>query len=153
MVKKEDQEKVKVDPAFGPAKVPEFPEFPEPIPEGPEAKSEDQDAVVVDPDVAGDLIRIPFELVHIFIPDFEPLTDPEVEKIQVPFSRCLKKWGLGKISRDEMVLAFWLSVFISKRLKSLKKRKKTIDEKLSFFGGREEGDRKNDSMPGSGPKV
>lgn len=129
-----------------------FPDFPEPIPEEPE-KKEEKSEIVVDPEVAGDLIRIPFELVNVFIPAWEPLTDSEVERIKSPFARCLQKWGLGKISRDEVVLGFYLAIAISSRIRKISSLKVKKNEKYSFFGCRKEGDGKNDTLSGPDQKI
>ena len=122
------------------------PEFPEPVEESPEVLKEN--VIQVSPEVAGDILNLPFAVGHIFNPAIEELNDKEVALMSEPFSRLLTKWGLAKISRDEIIVGFWLSVAALKRFRAVVRAKN--EKKRVESGSREEGHRQDNVSSVSG---
>ena len=81
--------------------------------------------------LAGDLIALPFDGAHLIWPDAEPLSEAEKERLAGPFARIMEKYGLGKIAKDEILLAFYLTACIYGRVKAVheaKKKEKMMEE-------------------------
>jgi hypothetical protein len=69
---------------------------------------------------AGDLIGLPFEAAHIVYPVIDPLTDHEKSKLAGPFAEILNKYNLGgKLSRAEIVFAFYLTAAVAGRVQAV----------------------------------
>ena len=82
--------------------------------------------------LAGDLIALPFDGVHLIWPDCQPLSEAEKERLAGPFARIMEKYGLGKIAKDEILLGFYLTACIYGRVKAVhdaKKREKIAEGK------------------------
>lgn len=83
---------------------------------------------------AADLIGLPFEAAHVVYPAIEPLSDDEKAKIAGPFARILDKYNLGsKLSKDEIVLGFYLTAAIYARVNAVsayRKRQKIEAEQV-----------------------
>jgi len=74
---------------------------------------------------AGDLYKIPFQVWHIFNPNVPDEPDPRiVNAVAPPFARVLEKYGLGKIAKDEILVAFYLTQTVYVYVKTAKDAKK-----------------------------
>lgn len=84
----------------------------------------------VSEEFAGDLYKIPFQIWHAFNPGVPPEPDPRVVSgVSAPFARVLEKYGLGKIAKDEILVAFYLTqtVFVYVKAGKEAKRSAIID--------------------------
>ena len=81
-------------------------------------------------EIAGELISIPFEIWAYFNPVVLPLSSREQALAGPPFSRILDKLGImGKLSKDEILLGFWLFMFGYGRFKAIKAAKPKKEKK------------------------
>ena len=71
-------------------------------------------------ELAGDLIGIPFEIWSGFNPAVLPLSPTEQRLLAGPFSRILEKYGMGKLAKDEIVFAFYLTAFGYSRFRAVR---------------------------------
>jgi len=83
----------------------------------------------INSEIAGEIINIPFEIWGSFNPVVLPLSSHEQALIGGPFSRLLEKWGMGKLSRDEIVFGFWLLMFGYGRYKAVRAAKPKKEKK------------------------
>lgn len=117
--------KLAQDPEMTGDGLPPLPDGPEDLirgPENPDIKSDSRligssPATEVDKAFAGDLIALPFEAGHIVYPPIDPLTEHEKERLAAPFAEILNKYNLGgKLSRAEIVFAFYLTAAVAGRV-------------------------------------
>jgi hypothetical protein len=73
----------------------------------------------VSEEFAGDIVGLPFEAWHIVNPVVLPLSDDEKERLAAPFARIMEKYGLGKLAKDEIVFAFYLTAAVFGRVKAV----------------------------------
>jgi hypothetical protein len=81
-------------------------------------------------ELAGDLISIPFEIWNGLNPVALPLSSRERDILAGPFSRILEKYGMGKISKDEVVFGFFLFAFGYGRYKAVRAAKPKKEIKI-----------------------
>lgn len=96
----------------------------------------------VSEELAGELLNLPFAVADMLI-GTGPLTEQEIKRMAGPFSRVLEKLGLEKLSRDEVVFGFWLSVSVLSRVKIYQEKKRVENEIKNRVDGRKEGDGEN----------
>lgn len=107
--------------------LPDMPDSPDELQEELSKKSEENPSsgltTEVTEELAGDLINIPFEVWSSFNPVVLPLSLVERRLLAGPFSRILEKYGMGKIAKDEIVFAFYLTAFGYGRYKAVRAAK------------------------------
>ena len=124
--------------------IPSMPDQKEDILDGPQTQEEDSGLLTgseertedtISEEFAGDLYKIPFQVWNIFNPAVPPEPDPRIIKgVAPPFARVLEKYGLGKIAKDEVLVAFYLTqtvyvyVMAAKEAKKFNPEKAKIDE-------------------------
>jgi hypothetical protein len=90
------------------------------IPEQSEAVTEE---------FAGDLFELPFKAWHVINPAVPDGIDDRVKvSVSRPFARILEKYGLGKIAKDEILVAFYLTQAISTNIIIIRREKKREQE-------------------------
>ena len=112
--------------------LPDMPDSPEELQEGLSGSEEElrgPGTTEISVEIAGELISIPFEIWGSFNPVVLPLSPHEQALIGGPFSRLLEKWGMGKLSRDEIVFGFWLLMFGYGRYKAVRAAKPKKEKK------------------------
>jgi len=119
--------------------------------------SPDGDALAIDNRLAGQLFNLPFELIHVFEPAWEPMDDDQLERIAEPFNIFLQERGLTKLKKPELILLVYSLGYVIKQSKNVKDaialRKKERELKVAANDRRPAGSREN--VPGvvDGPKV
>jgi hypothetical protein len=109
--------------------------------------SQDSDeARAIDDKLAGSILNIPFELVHIFEEASPPLSEDELERMAGPFNIWLEENGFSHLKRSEVILFFWLSIAVTSRAKIIKKARAERAAKNAPNDSRPKGDGKN--VPG-----
>ena len=83
---------------------------------------------VVSPELAGDLIDLPYQGWAIFetrVPKEQiVLSDRMKAFLGGPASRCLTKWGVGKFAKDEIVLIVSLSLHTASVIRAIGEAKR-----------------------------
>lgn len=127
--------KVKVSGNFEEAGVPPMPTTEKEVLEGspsPSTSGEGEPQAApgaVSEAFAGDLYKIPFQAWHIFNPSVPDEPDPRiVASVAPPFARVLEKYGLGKIAKDEILVAFYLTQTVYVYVKASKDAKRVVNK-------------------------
>jgi hypothetical protein len=112
--------------------LPDMPDSPDELKEdlsGSERELSGPGTTEINSEIAGEIVNIPFEIWNSFNPVVLPLSPHEQTLIGEPFSRLLEKWGMGKLSRDEIVFGFWLLMFSYGRYKAVRAAKPKKEKK------------------------
>lgn len=148
-VKKVEDPGLKADPLTGSVLSDNPDQVPDEIPEVEEilereTKEAEQEVAAIDEDLAAELLNLPFEVADMFW-STGALSDQELKRLAGPFSRVLVKYGLEKLSRDEVVFGFWLSVSVLSRVKIYQRKKGSDSEVKNKADGRQAGPGENNS--------
>lgn len=74
---------------------------------------------------AGDLFEIPFKVWHVVDPRVpDGVGDRVKDGVAAPFARVLEKYGLGKIAKDEILVAYYITQAVATNLIIIRKAKK-----------------------------
>lgn len=117
--------KISPDPELDQDGIGPLPDGPDDLMDSPSPSTGGEKTDTVSEAFAGDLIGLPFEAAHVLYPVIDPLSRDEKERIAAPFAEILNKYNLGgKLSRAEIVFAFYLTAAVAGRVKAVSDEKK-----------------------------
>jgi hypothetical protein len=87
----------------------------------------------VDEKLAGELIAIPFDIINVFEPAWEPMTEAEQMRAGEPFNIWLQEQGLTSLKRPDLMTVLRMAGYITRNFRNVRvavaKRKKEAQKK------------------------